>query len=182
MSLSNPTESGRHEPAERLRYLLSDWRAGLGGVWRRKLVWLALLLFTPGWLISLYNWAALPLGKPWQLGVVALTGLVLLALPAAALWLVFHGIDWRALVTAPGYTSVVLWALLGAWLPLHLVWWVVPFESAVLEGLSAALRFVAADALFGAGLLWLASVLGRHEHPARRSSTEPRTTESGQSR
>jgi hypothetical protein len=151
----------QHEPAARLGALFQDWRTGLGGVWRRKLLWLALIVFTPGWLISVYNWAALPLARPWQLALVAATGLVLIALPAAALWLIFRGIAWAALLTAPGYTTVMLWALLGVWLPWQIVWWVIPFESATLEGVLAAIRFVAADALFGASLLWLGSVLAR---------------------
>lgn len=154
-------ETNRHEPAERLRALFRVWRSGLGGIWRRKLLWLALTVFTPGWLISVYGWAALPLARPWQLAVVAATGLVLIALPAAALWLAFRGLDWRSLATAPGYTTVVLWALLGLWLPWQLVWWVIPFESSRLEGVLAAIRFVAADALFSAGLLWLGRVLAR---------------------
>jgi hypothetical protein len=153
--------ASRHEPAERLRALFRVWRSGLGGIWRRKLLWLALTVFTPGWLISVYGWAALPLARPWQLAVVAAAGLVLIALPAAALWLVFRGLDWRSLATAPGYTTVVLWALLGLWLPWQLVWWVTPFESSNLEGVLAAIRFVAADALFSAGLLWLGRVLAR---------------------
>jgi hypothetical protein len=151
----------QHEPSERLRDLIRDWRSGLGGIWQRKLLWLALIVFTPGWLIAVYNWAALPLARPWQLAVVAATGLVLIALPAAALWLVFRGIAWPALLTAQGYTTVVLWALLGVWLPWQIVWWVIPFESATLEGVLAAIRFVAADALFGASLLWLGRVLAR---------------------
>jgi hypothetical protein len=153
--------ANRHEPAERLRALFRAWRFGLGGVWHRKLLWLTLTVFTPGWLISVYSWAALPLARPWQLAVVAAAGLMLIALPAAALWLVFRGLDWRALITAPGYTTVVLWALLGLWLPWQLVWWVIPFESARAEGVLAAIRFVAADALFTAGLLWLGRVLAR---------------------
>jgi len=161
----------QHEPAERLGELLRLWRTGLGGIWQRKLLWLALLVFTPGWLISVYNWAALPLARPWQLAVVAATGLVLIALPAAALWLIFRGIAWGALLTAPGYTTVVLWALLGVWLPWQIVWWVIPFESATLEGMLAAIRFVAADALFIASLLWLGRVLvrpGDTSQPERR--------------
>jgi hypothetical protein len=151
----------QHEPAERLGELLRLWRAGLGGIRQRKLLWLALMVFTPGWLIAVYNWAALPLARPWQLAVVAATGLVLIALPAAALWLIFRGISWAALITAQGYTTVVLWALLGVWLPWQIVWWVIPFESATLEGVLAAIRFIAADALFGASLLWLGRVLAR---------------------
>lgn len=153
--------SSQHEASERLGELFQDWRSGLQGVWQRKLLWLALMVFTPGWLISVYNWAALPLARPWQLALVAATGLVLIALPAAALWLIFRDIDWAALLTAPGYTTVVLWALLGVWLPWQMVWWVIPFESATLEGVSAAIRFVAADALFGASLLWLGRMLAR---------------------
>jgi hypothetical protein len=133
----------------------------LGGIRQRKLLWLALMVFTPGWLIAVYNWAALPLARPWQLAGVAATGLVLIALPAAALWLIFRGISWAALITAQGYTTVVLWALLGVWLPWQIVWWVIPFESATLEGVLAAIRFIAADALFGASLLWLGRVLAR---------------------
>jgi hypothetical protein len=161
----------RHEPAERLGELLRLWRTGLGGIWERKLLWLALIVFTPAWLISVYNWAALPLARPWQLAVVAATGLVLIALPAAALWLIFRGIAWGALLTAPGYTTVVLWALLGLWLPWQIIWWVISFESATLEGVLAAIRFVAADALFTASLLWLGRVLAR---PGDTSQPEPR--------
>ena len=160
----SPAEgSDRHEPTERLLELFRVWRSGLSGVWRRKLLWLALIVFTPGWLIAIYNWAALPLARPWQLALVAATGLVLLALPAAALWLIFRGIKWSALLTPPGYTTVVLWALLGVWLPWQIVWWVIPFESATLEGALAALRFLTADALFSASLLWLGSVLASPE-------------------
>jgi hypothetical protein len=155
--------SNQHEPPAQLHQLFRVWRAGLGGVWRRKLLCLALILFTPGWLISVYNWAALPLARPWQLAIVAVTGLILIALPAAALWLIFRGIAWSALLTAPGYTTVVLWALLGVWVPWQIVWWVIPFESATLEGALAAIRFVAADALFSASLLWLGSVLAHPE-------------------
>jgi hypothetical protein len=150
-----------HEPSVRLHELLRMWRGGLRGLWRRKLLWLALAVFTPGWLISVYNWAALPLARPWQLAVVAATGLLLAALPAAALWLIFRSIVWSALLTAPGYTTVVIWALVGLWLPWQIVWWVTPFESATLEGALAALRFVIADLLFSAVLIWLGSVLSR---------------------
>ena len=37
----------QHEPAERLGELLRLWRTGLGGIWERKLLWLALIVFTP---------------------------------------------------------------------------------------------------------------------------------------
>jgi hypothetical protein len=157
-------------PSERLHELFRDWRSGLGGVWRRKLLWLALTLFTPGWLISIYNWAALPLARPWQLAVVALTGLILIALPSAALWLIFRRASLTALFTAPGYTSLMLWALLGVWLPWRIVWWVIPFKFAMIEGASAALRFIAADALFSASLLWLGRVLARPEAASQNES------------
>jgi hypothetical protein len=104
------------------------------------------------------------------LAVVALTGLILIALPVAALWLVFRCINWPTLLTAAGYTTVVLWALLGVWLPWRIVWWVIPFESATLEGALAALRFLTADALFSAALLWLGSVLAA---PAPAFRNEP---------
>jgi hypothetical protein len=142
----------------------------LGGVWKRKLLWLALMVFTPGWLISIYNWAALPLARPWQLALVALSGLILIALPAAAMWLIFRGIMWPALLTPSGYTTVVLWALLGVWLPWQMIWWVIPFESAALEGALAALRFLTADALFSAALLWFGSVLARPRAASRNQS------------
>lgn len=157
----HPDSPSQREPSARLGELFHAWRVGLVGVWRRKLLWLALIVFTPGWLISIYNWAALPLARPWQLAVVALLGLILIALPAAALWLIFWGASWTALLTAPGYTTLVLWALLGLWLPWQMVWWVVPFESATLEGALAAMRFFAADVLFSAASLWLGCVLAR---------------------
>jgi hypothetical protein len=95
------------------------------------------------------------------LAVVALSGLILIALPAAALWLIFRGIKWPALLTAPGYTTVMLWVLLGVWLPWQMIWWVIRFESTALEGALAALRFLTADALFSAALLWFGTVLAR---------------------
>lgn len=161
--------SNMHEPSARLHELLRIWRAGLGGVWRRKLLWLAYIVFTPGWLICIYNWAALPLARPWQLTLVALTGLILIALPAAALWLIFRNIAWSAVLTAPGYTTVVLWALLGIWLPWQIIWWAVPFESATLEGALAAIRFLTSDVLFSAALIWLGGVLSRPEVALRGS-------------
>lgn len=149
------------QPAEPLLELMQSWRAGLGVVRRRKFLWLVLCLFTPGWLLAIYNWAALPLARPWQLALVAATGLILIALPAAALWLVFRAIDVKLLLTAQGYTSAMCWALLGVWLPHQMIWWVIPLESATLEGALAALRFVTADVIFSGSTLWLGAVLNR---------------------
>lgn len=156
------------DSSARLHELLRSWRAGLSTLWRRKFVWLALCLFTPGWLMAVYNWAAWPLARPGQLALVAAAGLALIALPVAALWLVFRGVAWSAVLTARGYTSVMLWALLGAWLPWQLIWWVIPFESATLEGVLAALRFLAADAIFSGSLLWLGGALSHAVTELRR--------------
>ena len=159
--LPNGPAEGGTQPAEPLLELMQSWRAALGVLPRRKFLWLVLCIFTPGWLIALYNWAALPLARPWQLALVAATGLILIALPSAALWLVFRAIDVKLLLTAKGYTSAICWALLGVWLPYQMIWWVIPLESATLEGALAALRFVVADLIFSGSSLWIGAVLNR---------------------
>lgn len=169
-----PQDASRVDPSAHLRELLVLWRAGLRGVWRRKFLWLALSVFTPGWLLALNSWSTWPLERPLQLALAALGALMLLALPAAALWLVFRGLRSRTVVTAQGYTSLVLWALMGGWLPHRLVWWGIPFESATLEGVAAAIRLVLADAIFSGSMLWLGGVLAHLERrPHLRSEPRP---------
>ena len=155
------------ESVLRLIDLLRDWREGVKAVPRRKLLWLALSVFLPGWLLALSNWASWPLDRPWQLALAVGGGLVLLILPGAALWLVFRGIASRAVLSAEGYTSVVLWALLGVWLPHRLTWWQIRFESATLEGAVTVFRFVAADAILSGSLLWLGGVLSLRKDDPR---------------
>lgn len=157
--------SNAHEPSARLSELLEIWRNALLGVWQRKLLWLALIFFAPCWLTAIYHWAAMPLARPWQLILVAATALILIAVPAAALWFNFRHIAWAVVLTAPGYTTVVLGALCGLWLPWQIIWWVIPFGSAALEGSLAAARLALADILFSAVLVWLGVVLSRADAP-----------------
>jgi hypothetical protein len=142
-----------------LKNLLSRWRAACCVVWRRKLLWLILAVALPVWLFLDYHWAGIPLAKSWQVIVVALGGLVLLASAGCAFRVVFRPVVWSvALRTAAGWTTLVLWALAGVWLPYRLLWLVFPLESITAEATLAALRFALADALATGALLWLAAV------------------------
>jgi hypothetical protein len=153
--------------------LLSRWRAACCPVWRRKLLWLILAVALPIWLFLAYHWAGIPLAKVWQVAAVVLGGLLLLAAAGYALRVVFRAADWAtALRTLAGWTTLVLWALAGLWLPYRLLWLVFPLESIAAEATLAAIRFALADALFTGALLWLAAVFTPQE-PCDTNTSSP---------
>ena len=142
-----------------LKNLLARWRAACCVVWRRKPLWLLLVVALPVWLFLDYHWAGIPLAKPWQVAAVALGGLVLLALGGYALRVVFRSVDWPAsLRTLTGWTTLALWVLGGVWLPWRLLWLVFPLDSIAAEATLAIIRFALADVLAIGALLWLAAV------------------------
>ncbi|MGO9239173.1 MAG: hypothetical protein ACLQBJ_00055 [Bryobacteraceae bacterium] len=143
-----------------LMTLLMRWRAACCVVWSRKLLWLILIIALPVWLLLDYQWAGIPLARAWQVAAVAVSGFILLGVAGYALRVVFRSVDWAAAVrSAGGWTTLVLWALAGVWLPWRLLWLVFPRESIAAEATLAAIRFVLADALATGVLLWLAAVL-----------------------
>jgi len=140
--------------------LFSRWRAACSVVWSRKLLWLILTIALPVWLFLDYQWAGIPLAKAWQVAAVAVSGCVLLGVAGYALRVVFRSVDWAAAVrSVGGWTTLVLWALAGVWLPWRLLWLVRPLASIAAEATLAAIRFALADALATGALLWLAAVL-----------------------
>ena len=144
--------------------LFSRWRAACCVVWRRKLLWLILVVALPVWLFLAYHWAGIPLAKSWQVAAVALGGLLLLGLGGYALRVVFRSVAWSAsLRTIAGWTTLALWLLAGVWLPWRLLWLVFPLDSIAAEATLAVIRFALADALATGALLWLAAVLTASE-------------------
>jgi len=140
--------------------LLARWRDACREVWRRKWLWLLLTLVLPAWLLLVYQWAGIPLAKTWQVLLVALSGLLLLAAAGYALRVVFRLVGWpAALRSVSGWATLVVWALLGVLLPYRLLWLVVPLGSIASEAVSAAVRFALADVLAMGALLWLAAAL-----------------------
>jgi ABC-type iron transport system FetAB permease component len=157
-----------------LATLLARWRAACVVVWNRKLLWLILFVALPVWLFLDYQWAGIPLAKTWQVVVVVLCGFVLLAVAGYALRVAFRSADWSAaLRTVAGWTTLVVWALAGVWLPWRLLWLVFPRESIAAEATLAALRFALADALATGALLWLAAVFTPPPPPSGGSEGNP---------
>ena len=153
-----------HPVRSPLKNLFARWRAACRVVWRRKLLWLILIVALPVWLFLDYRWAGIPLAKSWQVAAVALGGLVLLALAGYALRFVFRSVDWPAVLrTLTGWTTLALWLLGGVWLPWRLLWLVFPLDSIAAEATLAAIRFALADVLAIGALLWLAAVLAPPE-------------------
>ena len=140
--------------------LLTRWRDACREVWRRKWLWLFLTAALPIWLLLDYQWAGIPLAKTWQVLVVAISGLLLLAAAGYALRVVFRAVRWpAALHSFSGWATLLVWAVPGVWLPYRLLWFVVPLGSIASEAVSAAVRFALADVLAMGSLLWLAAAL-----------------------
>ncbi len=154
------TISNAQPPRSALMTLLMRWRAACGVVWSRKLLWLILIIALPVWLFLVYRWTIIPLAKAWQVAAVAVSGFVLLAAAGYGLRVVFRWVDWAAAVrSVGGWTTLVVWALAGVWLPWRLLWLVRPLATIAAEASVAAIRFALADALATGALLWLAAVL-----------------------
>jgi len=149
--------------APSLHALWPRWRCALGEVWQRKLTWLLLAVALPVWLALDYQWAGIPLAKTWQVLVVTIAGVLLLAAAGYALRVVFRRVFWgAALRSAYGWLTVLAWLAVGVWVPYKLLWLVFPLSTIAAEAVSAAIRFALADVLATGALLWVAAALAPH--------------------
>ncbi len=127
---------------------------------------LALLLGTSGvvLLIALaWWWLSLPVADVMDLVLLAVVGLVAVALAVCMAWKAFQmwgGGLFRALGHGPFWPALLLAGVFGLLLPWGLVKWVPGVEGLWSQAASMAVRFGLAIVLFTSSLLWLGAVAG----------------------
>jgi hypothetical protein len=135
--------------------------------WRRPRAWgesLALLLL---WCALAWWWLSLPVATAFDAALLVLVALAALALPAWVLWRA------RSIWKQPRvYAALPLALAASLALPWLLIRWVPPFESFMLQALSAAVRFTLAAVCFAGPWLWLGEI-GRRPAPESRHGNCP---------
>ena len=169
----NPEQHNNSQPANSSsKRLLATWSGGVRAVWQQRLAWLMITAALPVWLVLVYLWTGIPLARAWQVALVALCGLALMAPVSYVLYRIFHGVDWSAATRdAVAWLALLPWAALGVWLPYKLLWWAFPLGSIAIEGIAAGVRLAIAGLLFTGGLFWLSAIWPSKDDAA--TSTAP---------
>jgi hypothetical protein len=126
-------------------------------LWQWKGLWLVETLLLGAVLGAAYGWLALPVAQWWHIALHVVVGSLILGLVYLAIRLVRRKVaGGRSAVKEPAFwVAVLLWLVVGLWLPYRLIWWVPSVDGMTAQAFSAGLRFVLAAGVFTKGWMWL---------------------------
>ena len=126
-------------------------------MWEWKGLWVVETLLLGLVLGLVYGWLALPVAKWWHLALHVVVGLAIVGLVYLAIRLMRRKVaGGRAAVKEPAFwAAVVVWVVVGLWLPYRLIWWVPAVDGMTAQAFSAGLRFVLAAGVFTKAWMWL---------------------------
>lgn len=145
----------RRRAREAPQSLAQTCRTALEVVWSRRWLGLTLVAAMPVWLFLTYEWTAIPLNHWWWIISSMLAGFALTGAAGYAVRVVFRGANLKKLYSGVAQVATALWLVAGVGVP----WLLVSVGPMMCLTFDVVLRFILADLILFAGLLWIAAVL-----------------------